>query len=376
MKKTGIGIVCINNDGFDGLRRPRHILMEKLAQRGCRIMFASTPVSYFSERLKKEKLKWGGIAKIKENLVWYQPPVLLRRFSNPMLDFFSTILRVMVMRILVFFYFPDKPIFFVTVPCPDVEKIISYYPKSLLIYNVHDRYLDKNDKWISGHAELLKAADVVLVGSNFLFEELAADANGKIFLFPPALDFDLFKFEEPLFNAKSRCGDNKTIVGCVGNFGSQIDWELINDLTDLMEFEFVFVGPVGRAAKMDSFYSLLENKGNVKFVGEVPHNSIPAYIQSFDICILPYRLNEYSKGINPLKLLEYLACGKVVISSPVHFVRQFEGLVHVASTLSEWEFWLCEALKKDNHNVALKKYQFVKTQSYDARVDFLLEFVK
>ena len=75
---------------------------------------------------------------------------------------------------------------------------------------------------------------------------------------------------------------------------------------------------------------------NVHFLGGKPTEGLGAYPQHFDICIMPYRLDDYTKYIYPLKLHEYLASGKPVVSAPIPAVEDFRHVVSIASDQREW----------------------------------------
>jgi glycosyltransferase involved in cell wall biosynthesis len=67
----------------------------------------------------------------------------------------------------------------------------------------------------------------------------------------------------------------------------------------------------------------------VIFTGNVPHEKIPFYINSSDICVAPFTVGRNTKtGLSPLKIYEYLACGKPVIASDLPGVRDIINKSH------------------------------------------------
>ena len=56
---------------------------------------------------------------------------------------------------------------------------------------------------------------------------------------------------------------------------------------------------------------------NLRFPGPVPYADLPGHVAHFDLCILPYVVDDSTRNINPLKLKEYLATGKPVIATPL-----------------------------------------------------------
>jgi glycosyltransferase involved in cell wall biosynthesis len=63
---------------------------------------------------------------------------------------------------------------------------------------------------------------------------------------------------------------------------------------------------------------------------------LPAVLRGGKACLLPYRLNELTRKINPLKLKEYLASGKPVVSSPLPEARKLVPHLRIAESVDEW----------------------------------------
>ena len=117
--------------------------------------------------------------------------------------------------------------------------------------------------------------------------------------------------------------DGAVTVGYVGSF---LDWHGVGDLLDAAEIikaqsrraEFLLVGPhSGGIVKSAADRGL---RDAVRFVGPVPYDRVPAYVNACDILVAPYNIlntaSRRNKGIgSPLKVLEYMACGKAAIGS-------------------------------------------------------------
>jgi glycosyltransferase involved in cell wall biosynthesis len=127
-------------------------------------------------------------------------------------------------------------------------------------------------------------------------------------------------------------GAERPIVGFVGALYRWIDWGLIEaTVTALPEFQFVFVGPDdGNAA-----IARLSGRKNVRFLGRKAYAEVPAYMQAFDVCWVPFTQDDISNAANPVKIYEYLALGKPVVSTPVADTELFGDVVRVVSTAAE-----------------------------------------
>lgn len=124
----------------------------------------------------------------------------------------------------------------------------------------------------------------------------------------------------------------RPVVGFVGALYEWIDWELIRDTArQLTDFEFVFVGPENGRSERELIASL----PNVRLLGPRPYRRVPAYVSSFDVCWVPFKQDHVGKAANPVKIYEYLALGKPVVTTPVADTDSFGGLVQVAYTPAE-----------------------------------------
>lgn len=104
----------------------------------------------------------------------------------------------------------------------------------------------------------------------------------------------------------------KPIIGYFGNIERRMDYPLLEAVARLLpEFNFVFTGPYNESYIPASFRSL----GNVHLTGKVPYSDMPSVIKGFDVAIIPFKKDDVSSSIFPLKLFEYLGAGKPVVST-------------------------------------------------------------
>jgi hypothetical protein len=124
----------------------------------------------------------------------------------------------------------------------------------------------------------------------------------------------------------------RPIVGFVGALYEWIDMELIRDVARrLPELDFVFVGPHHGRSAVTTIASL----PNVRLLGPRPYEQVPAYVNAFDACWVPFKQNAVAQAANPVKIYEYLALGKPVVCTPVADTDSFGGLVDVVRTADE-----------------------------------------
>jgi len=161
-------------------------------------------------------------------------------------------------------------------------------------------------------------------------------------LVPNGVDTELFK-EYPSDEIKKELGiSNNFVVGHVGVFREWIDLEpLFGALKQLLDenlnIKLLLVGGgVGyeKNVELAKEYDLLKN---IIFTGTVPYTQVPKYISCMDVCVIPFKVDRVSQNSLPLKLFEYMACEKPVISTKVEGIIESVGdMVLYASNTSEY----------------------------------------
>lgn len=127
----------------------------------------------------------------------------------------------------------------------------------------------------------------------------------------------------------------------------------------LPNVEFLIVGP--------NDIGIQSSEPNVKIMGPVPSEEVPALLATARFGIIPFKMNDLTQGIHPLKLYEYLASGCMVLSVRLPDVSEIEGAVFTYESPDEGIDILEENLtrKVDReylHNIAV-------AQSWAHRVD-------
>ncbi|MCZ7357395.1 MAG: glycosyltransferase [Candidatus Methanoperedens sp.] len=123
---------------------------------------------------------------------------------------------------------------------------------------------------------------------------------------------------------KEELGLNGFILGYVGVLREWIDFEpvfsVLNELEN--EINLVIVGKEGRFKENIELAKRYDLKDRVKFIGMVPYSQVPKYISAMDICLIPFRKSAISESAVPLKLFEYMACEKPIISTRLSSIEK------------------------------------------------------
>lgn len=160
----------------------------------------------------------------------------------------------------------------------------------------------------SAQDRMLKQAETVTVASSVLAERM----NREVLMLPNGADLD----ELDQANGSAwRARNLGPTVGFVGAFEYWVDFDLVMNLARRMpQINFLLVGG-GRRWKV--IKQQVEQRGltNVVLTGAVPYQEAMNYVAGMDICLLPFTHDAVSDGSCPLKLFEYAALRKPIIST-------------------------------------------------------------
>jgi len=173
--------------------------------------------------------------------------------------------------------------------------------------------------------ELNQKADLVLAASEVLATRFP---GAKTRLLTHGVDYELFS--TPCDRAPDLPQDGKPIAGFYGSLSEWLDIELlIATIQRMPHWNFVFIG----SSSVD--VSPLASLGNVRMLGPRPHAQLPGYSQHWDVSLLPFRDNAQIRACNPLKLSEYLAAGKPIVSTPFPALKPYLSLISTARSVDE-----------------------------------------
>jgi glycosyltransferase involved in cell wall biosynthesis len=203
-------------------------------------------------------------------------------------------------------------------------------------YHIDDEYTFSDEERPIPEREMsiLRRADQVIVHSSALLRKKGG-INPRTVLIHNGVAFDAFS--EPRPEPPDMRNIPHPRIGYAGVIKKQLDLACIARLARRMPSRsFVFVGPVLYIAGKEEVLADLEKLPNVFMLGEKPAQALPQYVQHFDVCMMCYEVNDYTKYIYPLKLNEYLATGLPVVSSSIESVMEHQDVVTVARSDDEF----------------------------------------
>jgi glycosyltransferase involved in cell wall biosynthesis len=267
-----------------------------------------------------------------------------------------------------------QPVFYVN--CLPALEVIRGWPRRLLIYERTDLFEEMpgaDKQYIAAlDRELIKSADLVLYVNRQLFEQ-GLDLNRNSLLIGHGVDVELFVHAsqngDPPADMKGIPGP---IVGYFGDVSEKTsDLNLLEYVAQsLRHVSLVFIGSISTDV------SGLSSHPNVYFLGQKPYLEIPSYGAQFDVAIMPWNQNRWIEFCNPIKLKEYLALGKPVVTTYYPEIEPYKDLVYVARNYEEFVAAIRTALDEDDPAKVDQRHDMVRNETWDSKVTVIRNFIE
>lgn len=118
--------------------------------------------------------------------------------------------------------------------------------------------------------------------------------------------------------------EDRIKAGYYGALASWVDYGLLETLADEEQMQVILIGVEHDDSLRKS--GLLERK-NVRYFGKKPYDALAGYVHYFDVCMIPFVLNEITESTSPVKLFEYMAMEKPVVSTALPECMKYDPVV-------------------------------------------------
>jgi len=295
-------------------QRPQHLL-SRLA--------AHHPVVFIEEPVYHESRTFFKTHSPAPNILVCQPntPVNMPGFHDDHLPHLQKMLRQLVRD------YDDHIAWFYT---PMALPLLQELHPRLVVYDCMDAlasFKNAPKQLLQREGALLKAADIVFTGGQSLYRD-KRDRHPNVHCFPSSVD--AAHFELALDRANSHPAHRNIPgprMGFYGVIDERFDAPLIAAVADAHpQWQIVLVGPV---VKIDP--ATLPQRSNIHYLGQQPYEALPQFLAGWDVCLLPFALNESTRFISPTKTLEYMAAELPIVSTPVADVADaYKDIVAIA----------------------------------------------
>jgi len=203
---------------------------------------------------------------------------------------------------------------------------------------------------------LLKRADVVFTGGPSLYNAKKS-RNPNVHCFPSSVDVSHFRQSLDRNIAHPSHDDMpKPRLGFYGVIDERLDAELVGQLAAARpDWQIVLVGPV---VKIDP--KTLPQQSNIYYMGQQSYNALPKFLAAWDVCLMPFALNESTKFISPTKSLEYMAAELPIVSTPIKDVVDLHSDVVEIATSAEEFIAACDRMLTLSNDEQQKKIRLMR----------------
>ncbi|ABZ83392.1 glycosyl transferase, group 1 family protein, putative [Heliomicrobium modesticaldum Ice1] len=415
---TVVDIVCIGAAEWRGIWARAQQLMVRLAQRGHRILYVDPPITYLAPLKNRDLLqrRWqsaGRLEEVEPGRIWrLEPPIFLpfhgmRRSLNSMNQ--RRLGRSLRRRLGQLGW--EQPLLWTYLPgsCDLLSAGIDWRYVVYDCVDDHAAFTGLIDPAVMADMEsdLARRADAVFASARALQEKMRR-FRPDVLLVPNAADVEHFaqaagtagdaaglettegrKDSEDIGGVKdlkNGAGDLKNadyhreqkpadlpsgyrhIIGFIGGIGDWIDTALLAAAARAhKDWALALIGPV------ETDVTALQALPNVFFLGRKPYAVLPDYVRCFDVCLSPFRLNELTMSVNPVKVYEYLAAGKPVISTALPEVLPFSPIVTVCEGAEAFVASIETAFAEDSPEKQAERMALARQHSWDARLTAMLD---
>jgi glycosyltransferase involved in cell wall biosynthesis len=357
---SGENIICLAHEPWHGPWKTYQQIMSVLAESN-RVLYVGPPRPLREEfgKLLKRTKRPAILERITDTLHVYNEPRLLgsanvRRPFGRLFNRIAGRLRLAQVRRLAHRLGMTAPILWLFDPM--MIQAVGALGEKLVIAYILDNYVEffpPNDvplraAMARNEERLLTGADVVFAVSDSLYRHCLT-YNHNSFLVPNGVNHELFQ----AVAAKGAmpadlAGIRRPIIGFVGAIQGDIDFSLLNTLCAARpEWSLVLVGP-NELGGAHSEHQALLRRPNVHYLGCKPVQDVPSYIHACDVCIMPQSVDKSTvPDSDNIKLYEYLACGKPIVSTDIPSARRFRPLVEIAGDASEFEHCVARCLGEE-----------------------------
>jgi len=212
---------------------------------------------------------------------------------------------------------------------PQALQIAHALAPEVLVYDCMDElanFRNASPELPALERELLRHADVVFTGGPSLYRA-KKNLHPKVFCFPSSVDVAHFSKGRP---GEPVAADIDSLprprLGYYGVIDERFDASLIDAASEAHpEWQFVLVGPVVKIDAAD-----LPQRDNIQYTGAKPYKDLPRYLAGWDVCLLPFALNDATRFISPTKTLEYMAAEHPIVTTSIRdVVGPYADVVYV-----------------------------------------------
>ena len=259
---------------------------------------------------------------------------------------------------------------------PDISYILGCFGEREVVYycvDDHGSFSGYNrEQVLRDEEELCRRADLVVTTAQAL-QDAKESWNRHTLLVPHGVDYE--HFSRSVTDNLPVPSDIKDIpqprLGFIGLIRDWVDLELLSEAARRRrDWHFVLIG--------DSTLDLARYRAerNLHFLGRKRYEDLPAYCQHFDVGLIPFKVNDLTRAVNPIKLREYLAAGLPVVSTPMPEVQQYKHMIRISDSIESFVEAIEESLANDSEARRITRSQAMCNESWPEKVKTICEYLE
>ena len=254
---------------------------------------------------------------------------------------------------------------------PNASEYFGLFGESMIVYYCTDNW--SHFSWVdTSRTERLVAdqatrADITFGTSDLIVENLRK-YNPETHLAAHGVDHSLFAraMQESTPIPEDLAAIPGPILGFYGLIEDWMDLDLIAYLAERHpEWSIALVGRV--CIPMERLAAL----PNVHLLGRKPHGELPLYCKGFSVGLIPHKVNDLTRHMNPIKLREYLSAGLPVVATALPEVRHYGAHCTIAETYEEFERGVEAAIREDSPEMRLQRSAAMQWETWESKVQQL-----
>jgi len=154
----------------------------------------------------------------------------------------------------------------------------------------------------------------------------------KISLITNGTDYEYFSKNPRAVPAdmKKYISKDNIIIGYYGALASWVDYDLIKQVAKSNpKYQIILVG-LDYDKTLGS--SNILNLKNVHFLGKKSYSELTKYLYNFDICMLPFKINDITLSTSPVKIFEYMSAQKPIVSTALPECKKYDSILWATNT--------------------------------------------
>ena len=271
------------------------------------------------------------LRQIKDNLWLWQPPLLPPgRYYSPWLNRIGQRILVGEVQKLIALLKIQSPILWVYPP--QSSPLLGRFDEVLSIYHCIDNFTGNQGQFKQKtmqreENDLLRGVDICFTHSQGLFDRFQGLTKRGITLIPSAADVDFFQSTSSIDPSLANIPHPR--LGVMGTLDARLNIPLLYEIFHEQDtWQLVLIGALHpERANLNQLLKL----PNVHSLGHQPFENLPALLNGLDIFLIPYVVDDLTRYISPIKLYEYLAVGKPIVSTNLPEVRAFAPFIRMAT---------------------------------------------